>query len=308
MKVKWVDREVEFLKSNYRDLTYKEIGNFLNRSYKSVSRKAEDIGLKKKENRLWTESENQFLVVNYNKIPPIEIAQNLNRTYNAVINRAESLGLYVDYRYLKPSYNEKFFDKWSVELAWIVGIVLADGCVFNNYAHRFVSIKMCDKDVLEKIKYIAGYKNKIVELKPEKPWYKIPYQIVFAGNKVWQFFRGLGMDSNKSYTAKFPGNINTMFVPHVIRGILDGDGSISLSRNTEYPFVRVCGTRYVIDYITRYIGLNNTLHKNSDINYTIQYTGERALKFLNIVYKDSDVFTRMDRKYCMYIKALRWSK
>mgnify|MGYP006278614541 CR=1 FL=1 len=306
MKVKWVDREVEFLKNHYKNLTYKEIGNFLNRSYKSVSRKAEDLGLKKKENRLWTESENQFLLVNYNKIPPIKIAQILNRTYAAVINRAESLDLYVDYRYLKPSYNEEFFDKWSVELSWLVGIVLSDGCVFNKPNNRFVSIKMSDKDVLEKVKYATGYKNKIIELKPERSWYKTPYQIVFAGDKVWRFFRNLGMDNNKSHNAKFPSGIGNRFISHVIRGVLDGDGSISLSRNTGYPFVRVCGTRDVTDYITKYIGLGNTLHKNSDINYTIQYTGERALKFLRIIYRDSSTSIRMNRKYYKYKKALEW--
>ena len=96
------------------------------------------------------------------------------------------------------------------------------------------------------------------------------------------------------------------FILHTIRGVLDGDGSISLSKNTGYPFARICGTKDVVNYITDYIGLHNTFHKNSDINYTIQYTGMRAIKFLNFLYKDSIKQIRMDRKYNKYIKTLEW--
>lgn len=142
---------------------YKEIGCVLDRSYESVSRKAEETGLKKRENRLWSNSEIIYLFDNYNKLLPIKIAKNLYRTYNAIINRAESLGLYVDYRYLEPSYNEKFFDKWSVELAWMVGVILADGCVFCKPGNRLVNLGMCDIDVIEKIKTFTDYSNKIVE-------------------------------------------------------------------------------------------------------------------------------------------------
>jgi len=165
---------------------------------------------------------------------------------------------------------------------------------------------MCDKYVLKKIKLFTGYKNKIVELEPDKPHYKTPYQITFHGNKVWQFFRRLGMDNNKLHNAVFPKNISGEFIPHIIRGLFDGDGSISMSKNTGYPFVRICGTRNVVDYVTDYIGLYNTLHQNSDINYTIQYTGERALQFLSCIYNNSINYTRMNRKYDKYIKALKW--
>jgi len=85
MKVKWLPEEVEFLENNYEEMLYKDIGNILKRSYKSVSRKAEELGLKKKENRLWDSFEEQYLIDNYNEMPVVKIAKNLNRTYNAII-------------------------------------------------------------------------------------------------------------------------------------------------------------------------------------------------------------------------------
>lgn len=307
MKTIWSEKEIEFLEHNYEGMHYKEIGILLKRSYKSVSRKAEELGLKKKENRLWTKYEEQYLIDNYNRLPAIKIAENLNRTYNAILNRAESHNLYIDYRYCVPSYNELFFDKWSDELAWFVGIILSDGCVFCKPGNKFIKLSMCDRDALDKIKKFTMYTNDIIELKPEKAHYKILYQLTFHGNKVWQFFRDLGMDNDKSHNAIFPTNIQDEFIPHIIRGIFDGDGSISLSRKTGYPSARICGTKNVVDYITDYVGIHNTLHPNSDINYTIQYTGERALQFLNYIYKDSIDSTRMDRKYNKYLEALQWS-
>lgn len=306
MKFIWSEKEIEFLENNYDQMYYKEIGTLLNRSYKSVSRKAEELGLKKKENRLWGIAEEQYLIDNYNKLPVIKLAESLNRTYNSIINRAESMGLYVDYRYFKPAYNENFFDTWSIELSWLVGIVLSDGCVFNDDSRRFVNIRMCDKDILEKIKSFTGYTNDIIELKPHKYHYKIPYQITFSGNKVWRFFRDLGMDNNKSCNAIFPTTIPNNLIAHVVRGLFDGDGSISLSKNTGYPEARICGTKNVVDYVTNYFDISNTLHKNSDINYTIQYTGDRAIQFLNLLYSNSTDAIRMNRKYNKYLKALNW--
>lgn len=53
---KWNNGEIVFLKKNYYKMTYKEIGIVLGRTVKSVSRKIENIGLKKKINKKWTEN------------------------------------------------------------------------------------------------------------------------------------------------------------------------------------------------------------------------------------------------------------
>ena len=300
----WSKEEVKFLKSNYKNLSYGSIGDILGRSYKSVSRKAANLGLRKKLNKSWFDFEIAYIRKYYDKIPPVKLAKNLNRTYSSVTLKAMNLGLSVGYRYFEPIYNEEFFDVWSNELAWLVGIVLSDGHVSDVKNSKFVRIKMCDRDVVAKIKDITRYEKDLLIHYSDNSKYKTAYSISFHGEKVWQFFTDLGMDNKKSSTAVFPEVVPEEYIYHVIRGVFDGDGAVYLSKNTNYPFARVCGTSNVVGFIKNYMGLYCTKHYNSDINVTIQYTGKNAVEFLNKIYFDSNKFTRMSRKYNKYLKIV----
>ena len=295
---KWNDVEIKFLKDNYDKMTYKKIGEILNRTTKSVSRKAENIGLKKKTNKIWSEKEIEYLTNNYGKSPAKEISKYLNRSFNSVTLKAFCLNLKtIPGNKWHPTYNEKFFDEWSNELAWLVGVVLSDGHVSNHIHGKYIWVKMCDKDVLDKIKIITGYKGDVTPLKREKLHYKKPYIIIIGGKKIWQFFTNLGMDNHKSQTAKWPVGLPNEYVDHFIRGLFDGDGSIYFDKN-DYPFVRICGTKKLMDSVSRYIDLHFTEHSNKiETNYTIQYTGIRAEDLLELIYKNSKQNIRMDRKY-----------
>jgi len=186
---------------------------------------------------------------------------------------------------------------WSPELAWLVGIILSDGHVSNSTHGKYISIKMCDKDILEKIKIITGYKGDVKPLKREKPHYKKPYIIIIGGKIIWQFFTDLEMDNNKSYNAKWPVGLPDEYVNHFIRGLFDGDGSISFNKN-NYPFASICGTKKLMCSVSRCVGLHSTEHPNkTETNYKIQYTGDRAKDFLKFIYKNSKENIRMDRKY-----------
>jgi len=304
MNVLWNEKEVEFLKNNYSNMYYKEIAKMLGRSCKSISRKAENLGLIKRDTKVWSDYEVKYLIENYNIIPPIKIAKYLDRTYQSVTLKAHILGLKVDYRYYEPNYNEEFFDVWSNELAWLVGIVLSDGHVSDPNNGRLVRVKMCDRDVIEKIKEMTNHTGEMGVFTPTNPKWSTSYIVEFWGNKVWQFFTDLGMDNHKSYNATFP-IVLYKYISHVIRGVFDGDGSICLSKNTCYPFARVCGTKGVTDFIAAYMGLHHTSHPNSDVNITVQYPGNDAVSFLKYIYENSTKGTRMDRKYNKYLKILK---
>jgi hypothetical protein len=284
------------------NLKYKEIGKILNRASKSVGSRVENLSLKRKIcHKFWNNLEIKYLTDNYNKIPAIKIAKYLNRTKVSVLKMANGLGLFINRKYHIPKYNECFFESWSNELAWLVGIVISDGHISDINNGKFIRIKMCDLDVIEKIKFITDYSGDIIKHIPRNPKYKISYNISLYGESVWNFFTQLGMDNHKSYTAKFPINIPEDYIIHVIRGIFDGDGSLYINKKTGYPFARICGTKNIVEFISTYIGLHNTVYINSDINSTIQYTGDRAASFLNRLYEFSTINTRMNRKYNKYL-------
>jgi len=294
----WSREEINFLRNNYDKMTYKEMEKIINRAAKSISDKANRIGLKKKINKIWIEKEIKYLKNNYGKIPAEEISKYLNRSFESVTLKAFCLRLKtIPGNKWEPTYNEKFFDNWSPDLAWLVGIVLSDGHVSNIFHGKYIWVKMCDKDVLDKIKIITGYKGDVQPCKREKPHYKKPYIITIGGKKIWQFFTDLGMDNHKSYTAKWPIGLPDEYINHFIRGLFDGDGSIYLNKN-NYPFARICGTEKLMNSVSEYINLHFTEHPNkTKTNYIIQYTGNRAKDFLKFIYKNSTENNRMSRKY-----------
>jgi len=306
VNTKWTNEETDLLVENFYENSYKELSLLLGRTVGAVRGKSERIGLKKYENKLWGISEEKFLSKNYGTLPPVKIAFILNRTLKSVGLKAYYMGLTnkYTYKYHKPNYNENFFCNWSKELAWLVGIVLSDGHVSKNeYKLKFIRIRMCDKDVIYKIKSITGYKSNVYEYEP-KNHYKTSYTITFCGELVWNFFTKLGMDNNKSVTAKFPKDIHDILISHVIRGIFDGDGSITINKG-KYLSARICGTKNVVYGVRNYIDLHHTIHVNkSGTNFIIQYTGERALSFLEYIYNGSNENNRMDRKYDIYIKYI----
>jgi len=306
VNTKWTNEETDLLVENFYENSYKELSLLLCRTVGAVRGKSERIGLKKYKNKLWDISEEKFLFKNYGILPPVKIASILNRTLKSVGLKAYYMGLTnkYTYKYHIPNYNENFFCNWTKELAWLVGIVLSDGHVSNiGYKTKFINVHMCDKDVIYKIKKFISYNGNIHKHCP-KNHYKPSYTITFCGKLVWDFFTGLGMDNNKSVTAKFPKDIPDILISHVIRGIFDGDGSITINKG-KYLSARICGTKNVVYGVRNYIDLHHTIHVNkSGTNFIIQYTGERALSFLEYIYNGSNENNRMDRKYDIYIKYI----
>jgi len=204
-----------------------------------------------------------------------------------------------------PNYtnvNNEFFKEWSPELAYIVGFFIADGHISNHSkeSRYYIKMRCVDKDVLEKIVFVSGYKNKVLPLDNGKI-----YGISFAGKFIWEFFNNLGFDNNKTFTAKIPKQIPEKFINHCIRGIFDGDGSLSFKKQikSNYPYINVVGAKKVINEVGKLCDYYNNLYPYKNI-WRIDYNGQNAIDFLNWIYRESTI--HMNRKYRLYLKSLRW--
>lgn len=204
-----------------------------------------------------------------------------------------------------PNYtnvNNDFFKEWSPELAYVVGFFIADGNISDHpkEPRYYIKMRCVDKDVLEKITFVSGYKNKVLPLNNEKI-----HGISFAGKFIWEFFDNLGFDNNKSYTAKIPKQIPKKFMRHCIRGIFDGDGSLSFRRKSKtlYPYMNIVGSEKIIIEVGKLCSYYNNLKPYKNI-WRIDYNGQNAINFLNWIYKDTTI--HMDRKYKSYLESLKW--
>lgn len=113
-------------------------------------------------------------------------------------------------------FNEQIFDSWSHELAWLLGLIWSDGCLFGN------SVEICSKDfdLMELVEGLIEMPNGIRPKNKGQAW-----RIVFTSQRVVSQLKELGLTEAKSHTINFP-LIPDEYIATFVRGLLDGDGSV----------------------------------------------------------------------------------
>lgn len=198
----------------------------------------------------------------------------------------------------------------SESKAYALGFLLTDGSVEFS-GNRFY-FKSTDKDIIEKLKSALSYTGPILFQKREKPHWKDSWKLQISRRSMVQDLANLGI---------FNGNINAPWIDlnneslqwHFIRGLIDGDGSLSIDKsqglgisslNFQFKvssfslvegfseFLDVCGLHSNITFYNR---------KNMKDMYVLRLSGNKAFDFIEKSYFKASIF--MDRKYNFYEKV-----
>lgn len=110
---------------------------------------------------------------------------------------------------------------WSSDMAYIVGLTATDGCLAS--ARRQISFKSGDRDLVATYLRLLGRSNTIGIERTKAG--TIAYRTQFGDADLYDWFLSIGLTPRKSLTL---GAINVPadHLPHLVRGLLDGDGSI----------------------------------------------------------------------------------
>jgi DNA-binding transcriptional regulator WhiA len=202
--------------------------------------------------------------------------------------------------------NEKFFNSWTNEMAYVLGFILTDGSISDNDNSVKISIK--DVELLEKIRTKLKSNHPIKYLKA----YGI-YCFSFSRKKMTERLSKLGITSNKSLDIEFP-KVPDKFMSHFIRGVFDGDGSVFFeSRNKKSP-LRVSFTSGSKKFIT---ALEDIIHTQAGVSkrtiyklhrkntsYYIRYCHKDSLKFIDYIYADADESMWLERKHRKFLEGM----
>ncbi|HEA46219.1 MAG TPA: hypothetical protein ENH99_00360 [Candidatus Pacearchaeota archaeon] len=221
MEQKWSKQEKEYIKDNYKYKTQKEIAKELKRSISSIKGTIRRLNLT--EPNFWTKEEETYLKENYKKGNMKEIIQVLHRSEYGIIWKTRKLKLKLDTdvfskRCKKYYVNDKFFDKWSDDMAYILGLICADGNMKKNCRAFIISLNIKDKYILEKALEIMESNNKI---SIEREMCKIS---IFSYQMCNELLN-LGIVPAKSLILECP-SVPKRYIPKFILGVIDGDGSI----------------------------------------------------------------------------------
>lgn len=109
LKNKWTEKEINYLKKYYCLKGKNNIAQELNRSEKSVRRKAENLDLVIGTKEVWEDGEIKFIKENYQDNGSSYCAKQLNRSEEAIRKKAQQLNI----KYNKN--NRKIINKSSVQ-------------------------------------------------------------------------------------------------------------------------------------------------------------------------------------------------
>lgn len=213
-----------------------------------------------------------------------------------------------------PNLNEDYFENIDDEFkAYILGFIIADGSISlpdpkNHKPNPVLRIQVAYKDIeiLEIFKYKIGLKSKLIYDKKRDL-----ISINISSKKIVDDLAKYGIVNNKTFKTFLPTNIDDKFYPHLIRGIFDGDGWISIyknnAKNKYHSTFGICGNLKLIEDLKFFFESHCNVNKikitqkakdNSNFASIMYKSKQNILDICNFLYKDSQYYLK--RKYEKY--------
>lgn len=204
--------------------------------------------------------------------------------------------------------NEEFFNNWSPEMAWVLGIIYTDGHFGAPSANgdcRRIYIAQKDMEVLEKVKSLIESEHKILR-NTQSDRKNVIYYFTFTNKKIYKSLIKLGLLAQKSLVLKFP-NIPTEHIRHFIRGCWDGDGSFYYEKDNPLKIRGdyVSGSNEFLQSLVNYLmtlgGISNigiyTRKTGKNPSYSIKLSPQKTIKLFNYFYDNVNENCYYSKKY-----------
>lgn len=210
---------------------------------------------------------------------------------------------------LAHSVNEKFFRSWTKEMAYVLGLMLTDGCVSKDL--QTVTLAMNDREILDKVRTAM---RADIPVLPSKHQAKLHIFRITRSSIAKDLIR-IGVTPRKSLTVAFPP-VPDEYLSHFIRGVFDGDGSVTLIRyaHAKHPthatWLRTVfnsgSEKFIVELERKLQSLGmppqNIYKQQGGKNpyYKFGYGGNNSKKLLAIMYRDTENRLYLERKFRVF--------
>lgn len=216
-----------------------------------------------------------------------------------------------DSRYkIALSLKEDYFEKWSRNMAYILGFIYADGCIYHkvdgnsneSYA-LIIKLSSRDIDVLEFIKQeIAPGANLTNNTDSNMSTFRV------SNNNLCLSLINRGIIPNKTYDSHTLPSVPKQFMPDFIRGYIDGDGCFFKRKSSiGGSCIVVSKNQGNVNDIQKFFKFGSVTEANpGKFNiYRYQAYGKNVIKIGNIIYKNKDQSFYLQRKYDKFQEIVR---
>lgn len=137
--------------------------------------------------------------------------------------------------------NQDYFKTWSHNMAYILGLWYADGCIYRGQMFD-ITLHAKDKYILKQVAKELGYQGELYDY-VDRQAARLNFSCVVIYNDIL----ALGGKENKSLDITFPESIPKKYLADFIRGYFDGDGCIMNLKGGRINSAFTCGSKIFLD-------------------------------------------------------------
>ncbi len=190
---------------------------------------------------------------------------------------------------IKFKVNERFFDKWSAEMAYLLGFIYADGnLMYDKWSRgKYLSVTSTDKEIIFLMRKLMDSEHR-VHVSAPRDNRKFQFRLRIGNANLYDSLMRRGLYPNKSLTISFP-QIPKKALRHFVRGYFDGDGCVNIYRSKGVKQAIILRKLSVIftsgnkDFL---VGLLNAIKAEIDIKQDKIYNSHRSFQ-LRLATEDS---------------------
>lgn len=204
-------------------------------------------------------------------------------------------------------------------MAYLLGYFVADGDMsVNKRGSHYIGFTSTDYELLEKVKKLGGFNQKIGVKKSNNSDQKPAYRIQIGSKKLFNDICRLGFDKRKG---KVPlDRVPEPHFRHFVRGCFDGDGNVNFGRyKRSRGFYYILITRFaagrkklleeLLILLRRYTQIcGGSIYKNSR-GYHLNFSVKDSLRLFDYMYEKVPFAQYLERKYNIFRKAIgHWGR
>lgn len=230
------------------------------------------------------------------------IADSFNVTFHTISNILEKNNILRNNKYKNLNLDENYFEKIDrIDKAYFLGFMLTDGNVSSKENIIRLSLSSKDEEILNIFKEKTGNENKIC-IREDKNHSERIFQL---RNKKWKDdLSKYGVVPQKTAISEMP-IIQKNMMPHLIRGMIDGDGWISAAAHQ----IGFCGNEKTVtqlkDYLVKTLNIYNVkvIHPSENLWQVSWASINDIVKIGNYIYRDkNDCYLK--RKYNNFLQII----
>lgn len=197
--------------------------------------------------------------------------------------------------------NEYFSNINTINKAWMLGFMMANGNVSKSKNEMRFNLSSVDREILEKIREEIEIEREISDKITENGF---PFScLAWSSQQQKKDLAKFGIIPNKTYTKLHLPKLNDNFTLAFILGYFDGDGSFSVKDN--YCRFRICSyddtiLREIGDFLSNKYNLTYSLNKSKRALWELSISTKKAIEILTDMYNLNSIYLK--RKYNKFLE------